>query len=659
MGNLKNLFNAGSRGLTGGELKGKFKKRWVEESITLENSRSRKNDTATTGAYLGSSINYGRIKFFFIITIVCFTVIIGKVFILQVVNGYSYLALAEGNRIRIRPIPAERGILFDRNNVALVENIPSFTLAIAPQDLPIDKKERLDTISQLSQISGVPKVEINELLKKYGSYSLESLILRENLDYNTAIELYVENAHLPGVVIESTTRRKYLTKSNEEYVESLSHLLGYLGKLSEEELADNEKDGYRVSDTIGKIGLEQSYEKILRGNYGEKKIEVDALGREQTVLAVEPPQLGKNIVLTLDVEAQQVLETEIKKSITKVGKQKFAALALDPNNGEIIAMVSYPPYNNNDFSAGISQQKYQEYSNNVNKPLFNRAIGGTYPPGSTIKPIIAAAALEEKIVSRNTSFSSTGGIQVGRWFFKDWKPGGHGATAATKAIAWSVNTYFYYIGGGFGNFEGLGLEKISTYLRSFSVGSATGIDIPNENSGFVPSRQWKIAQKNEPWFVGDTYNLAIGQGDLLVTPLQVAVWTSAVATGGIMPTPHLAKQIIDTTSAEVTNIELSLKRNPFVSKNPLEIAKIGMVECGKYGSCGLLRTLSFTSGGKTGTAQWSSTKDTHAWFTAFAPTNDPKIVVTVLVEEGGEGAEVAMPIATNFLRWWGNKYLTN
>ena len=287
-----------------------------------------------------------------------------------------------------------------------------------------------------------------------------------------------------------------------------------------------------------------------------------------------------------------------------------------------------------------------------NRPLFNRAIAGTYPSGSTIKPLIAAIALHEGIITPNTSILSTGGIQVGPWFFPDWKAGGHGRTNVRYSLAWSVNTFYYYIGGGYNDFVGLGIDKMRDYFLRFGLGSRLGIDIPGEAAGFIPSREWKEKTLGEQWYIGDTYNTSIGQGYLLVTPLQIAALTGAIANGGTVYAPRLVKSIINPVTKEEAPPTSRIVAKDIIEPEWFRVVADGMRECVEYGSCRRLSYLPFAAAGKTGTAQWHSEKDNHAWFTSFAPYEDPEITVTILVEEGGEGADIAVPIADAFYRWW-------
>src|SRR3989338_4955010 len=434
-----------------GKLTGKYKHAWTEEAFDIDLEHTTKLGVSHTKRYLGTSITKESSRLLLIIIIIGIALIIGRAFVLQVVQGNFHRALAESNRVRVRPIPSERGIIYDRFGKELVQNVPSFSVAILPQDLPPRAEEREEVIDHLAAVIGITTEEINTLLEKYGSYSYESLVLKENLDYQTALQLYLENANLPGIFIESGMRRSYTAVSSTASTStlSLSHILGYLGKINEEELASLHDKGYLLSDTLGKTGIEKSYEEHIRGVYGRKKIEIDALGHEQRVLTVEEPHPGKDIFLTIDTEAQAELERLVKLAVIKTKQQKIAAVAMNPQNGEVIALVSWPSYDNNEFAKGITAEQYQKYIENHSRPLFNRAVSGAYPSGSTIKPVMVAAALQENVVTKNTTVNSVGGFQVGGTFFRDWRAGGHGSTNAIKAIAQSVNTYFYYIGGGY------------------------------------------------------------------------------------------------------------------------------------------------------------------------------------------------------------------
>ncbi len=655
----KNIFINDNEDRLGG-LEGRYRHSWVEDSFSIEENTGRHIPLSSTNSYIGHSIDAKKIKSFWYVILVGISFLLAKILYLQILKGDEFRNLAEGNRIRLQPIIAERGIIYDRFGEQLVQNVPSFSLAVVPQDFPKNLGQRQTIIEKLSEISGLTIDEINALLKKYRNYSYDALVLKENLDYETALKLYVKNSSLPGVVIRSGTKRDYVFthQAKPEPISSWSHILGYTGKLNEKELTANKDKGYLLADSIGKTGIERQYEDELRGVYGKKKVEVDAYGKELNIIAEDPPTPGFNLFLTIDNEAQKKLNELVKLQSEKMGGKKIGAIAMNPNNGEIMAMVSWPSYDNNLFSGGIKTDDYKKIIEDNNRPLFDRVIGGSYPSGSIVKLVVAAAALEEKILTPQTIIMSVGGIYVSTWHFVDWKVGGHGATNLNKAIAWSINTYFYYIGGGYKDFVGLGVDRIEKYMYKFNLGRVTGIDLPGESAGFIPSRDWKKNSKNEMWYIGDTYNLSIGQGDLLVTPLQAAEWTAAIANGGNLVTPHLGKKLESAKGDKNIDLTPPIKEKNIVSASTANAVREAARECVLTGSCYLLRTLPFSSGGKTGTAQWSSTKKTHGWFTSFAPYEKPQIVVTALVEEVGEGVYSAMPIVNEFLKWWGQKYLT-
>ncbi len=632
---------------------------WIEEAIDFEKDMS-KWGIAHTQAFLGTSISQKKINTFFILLCTGIIILGIKIFYLQIIKGNHYHTLAENNRIRLLPIAAERGIIYDRNHKPLVENVPSFSLNIVPQDLPHTPTEKKLIIKKASEISGVPEETILKKVERFKGYGYLSLVIKENIDYDSALKLYTTAANLPGIVVESGTKRHYLndyTYSSSTLL-SMSHILGYLGKLEESEVETMRNKNYLPSDDIGKTGLEKIYEPFLRGVYGRKKIEVNALGQEKNVLAIEPPQPGHNLTLSLDIEAQSTLETLLKNQLATIHAKRGSAIALNPQTGEVLALVSLPAFDDNNFSGGITSNTYRDYLENKDRPLFNRAIAGSFPPGSTAKMIIATAALEEHIVSPETTINSVGGIQVGGTFFRDWKEGGHGTTNVYKALAESVNTFFYYVGGGYRDFKGLGIDKITQYLNRFHSGQKTGIDLTGEGEGLVPTPQWKKEVRGEPWYIGDTYNTSIGQGNLLVTPLQVAVWTAAIVNGGKIISPHLEHDLTDTFTKKITTYQPVVLKKDIASLATLQHVKNGMRQCVVSGSCFTLRNLPFTAGAKTGTAQWSNNHPTHAWFTGFAPYENPHVVITVLIEEGGEGSVAAGPVARDFLKWWSKKNLT-
>jgi penicillin-binding protein 2 len=372
----------------------------------------------------------------------------------------------------------------------------------------------------------------------------------------------------------------------------------------------------------------------LRGVSGIKQIEVDAFGKEKKTISESPVENGHSLVLSIDNAVQARLEMIVNKYLEKGGFKRASAIVMDPNNGEIIAMISLPSYDNNVFARGISKDEYQALLTNPDRPLYSRAISGEFPSGSTVKPVMVAAGLDSGIITDQTSFLSNGGLRISQWYFPDWKFGGHGQTNARKAIAESVNTYFYYLGGGYQDFQGLGIDRMMNYFKMFGLGNQTGIYLPNEASGFLPSKEWKEEVKNEKWYIGDTYHVAIGQGDLLATPLQVANYTAFFANGGKFYRPHLLKSILTPEGKDLGTNENYLVKEAVIKSADVEVVREGMRQGVTAGSSIRLNTLPVEAAGKTGTAQWSSKKAPHAWFTGFAPYDKPEIVVTILVEEG-------------------------
>lgn len=595
--------------------------------------------------YLGLSLGRKRLLAFFFVLFSLLAAVAARAGYLGIVEGERYRAMADGNRLRVLPIPAERGIIYDRNGRLLARNIPDFTLTITPADLPRNERERRELIVRLAEMTEGTPIDIEQALRRYPRELTSPVPVKSHLPYEKAVLLDVQSGIMPGVSVSLGTKREYLLTDPDRGapILSLSHLLGYLGPVNEDEFSRLRSSGYLLTDSIGKTGIEASYESRLRGTYGKKKIEVDAFGREQNVLAQEEPVQGRDLTLSIDAGLQAETERLVRTAAGLNGPGRGAAVAMDPRTGEILALVSWPAYDANLFSGRISARDYAALVNDPNRPLFPRAVSGTYPPGSTIKLVVAAAALAEGVITPSTSFLSTGGIRIGQWFFPDWRMGGHGATNVVKAIAESVNTFFYAAGGGWDGFKGLGVERLGLHLRRFGLGKPLGVDLPNEASGFVPSIEWKEDAKGEPWYIGDTYHLSIGQGDVLVTPLQVAAWTAVFANGGDLVRPTVVKRDGPAFLAE-----------RIVSPEVVATVRRGMREtiAGARGSARSLQLSPWPIAGKTGTAQWREGQPNHAWFTGFAPYEAPEIVVTVLIEAGGEGSSTAAPVARGIIDAW-------
>ncbi len=622
---------------------------WVETSF-VKNSWS--GGLAGDASFLGHSVSKKKIFLIKGLILIILTIITLKAGYIQIAQGAKYKEWAEANRVRRIPIVAKRGIIYDRNQKALTENIADFYLALIPYDLPSDENEKIGLMQAISAITGMSPEDIEERLSVFSKYNYQSIPVKTNISYEQAIKLQILNHAYPAVQVETGIARKY------DIPQSLSHILGYLGKVNKTDLEKN--SGYFPTDDIGKDGLEVRYETVLRGTYGKKEIEVDALGRQTAVLAKENPVAGNDLILSIDIELQKKVEEVFKKHMAAAGVKRGAVIISDANTGEILAIDSAPFYDNNIFSGELNSADYARLLNNPNNPLFNRAISGEYPSGSIIKPIFAAAALEEKIITESTSFLSAGGIKIDKWFFPDWKLGGHGITDVKKALAESVNTFFYIIGGGLmqDNLKdykiiGLGARKLKEYATKFGLGAKLGIDLPGEATGLVPDPEWKEAVKKEMWYIGDTYHMAIGQGDVLITPLQANVWTVAFANGGTIYQPHLVSTIAFQNGKVGVMAPQIINKN-FITQQNIGIVRKGLRDGVLYGSSSALRELNVAVAGKTGTAQWATNKKPHAWFTGFAPYDKPEIAITILMEEGGEGSAVAVPVAKEILWWYFN-----
>ena len=582
-----------------------------------------------------------------------------QLFNLQVMQGSKLKALAEGNRLRIQTILAPRGYIVDKNGEQLARNTASFSLVVTPPDVPKDGLDEIE--SEISKLFAIPKEEITEKLKNLNRNSPQQIIIKRDLTQQESILFETSSTKFPGFSVKSIPIREYINP------EMFSHVLGYTGVISDGELSDKEKDQYDINDFIGKSGIELSYEKYLRGTNGNTQVEVDATGRPMKVLGNVEPQPGNIVKLSID----KGLQENLYKGFTDIGPNvKGAAVAMNPKTGEILALVSVPGFNNNLFAPGISQTDYQNLTQNKNLPLFNRAISGAYPPGSTIKMIGAAAALEEKVVTENTVINDGGVLVIPNQFnpsitytFYGWKRSGLGPMTVKSAIAESSDIYFYTVAGGHptSKINGLGADKLTEYYREFGMGKVTGIDIQGEKPGLVADPAWKAKYfEDDPisskWYLGDTYHIAIGQGDMLATPLQVAVWTATIANNGVLNRPHVLKEVLTQSGEKIFEPKLEPLIKVNVSPENMKIVQEGMREdvVGAHGTGRSLNTLPITSAGKTGTSQFdgSDPSRTHAWFTSYAPYENPEIVITVLVEAGGEGHAAAVPIVKNALLWW-------
>lgn len=585
-----------------------------------------------------------------ILFLILIFLLLAKTIQFQVLDNKKFLLLAQQNKFIESKLRAERGVIYDQNFNQLVFNRPAFDLICQKSQLPKDQEKKIKIIKEISKIINQ---DFQKLAKEIENSSAISFPILKNIPYRTLILLETKIEEFPGFRIENNTVREYFQGP------VLAHLLGYTGKISAPELKEN-PEVYSVKDWVGKSGIEKAYEDILRKKPGKLRIERDALGNRISEEIVSLPESGKSLVLWLDLELQKKIEKELRKAIQSLGAEGGAAVALDPNTGGVLALVSLPSFDNNLFSQiKKDPSALENLLKDPHHPLFNRAISGLgYPVGSVIKPLIGVAALEEKIIFPKTTFNCQGKIQIqDQWNpeiwheFRDWKA--HGITDIYKAIAESCNVFFYIIGGGYKEFSGLGPTKIKNWLKKFSWGNPTGIDLPGEGSGFLPDPGWKKESLGEIWYDGDTYHLSIGQGYISVTPLQVATAFSAIANGGKIYKPKVVQKIVDSDKNLIKEIKPEVLNQAFISPQNLEVVRRGMREAVIYGSALLLNDLPVKVAAKTGTAQSITKKDYyHHWVTVFAPYENPKIVLTILIENVKGVQFASLPVAKEVLQWF-------
>lgn len=571
---------------------------------------------------------------------------------LQVTVSAQYRNLSEGNSIRAKRLPADRGLVFDRNGLVLARNTKKAALLIRLENLPKEAAERDLFYSNVHTIIPITDEQIDEIetirTKLTGDYIISTKV--ENEPLLLLKELAHQNAAL---ILDEKPVRQY------EPLPSIGHILGYVGQVN----TDDVEQGYSSLDVIGKSGLEKTYEDPLRGIFGVQEVAVDAHGRFVQEVASNhnrEPSPGKSLRLSIDSALQTTVATAVANAMTLRNEQYpdtkdlgATVILMEPKTGLVRALVSLPSYDNNLFAQGISQTEYATINDDPTKPLFNRATNGLYPPGSTIKPLVAAGALHNKVVSPSYSLDTPTAITIGNFSFPDWKD--HGVTNIRTAIAESNNIFFYMLGGGWQNVKGLGFERLIDTMRIFGLEGKTGIDTGSESAGFLLSEEWKKEKQGEPIYLGDVYHLSIGQGDILVTPIQMATATAAIANNGTLLEPRFAASYVDAKNVVLEEIPPAVRGQLPYDSTTLQIVRDGMRQAVVSGSSRPLAAISHAVAGKTGTAQFGSNDRTHAWFTGFAPYDDPEIVVTVLVEGGGGSFDVAVPLAEEALRAYFNE----
>ena len=624
-----------------------------------------------------------RFRIFRILILLTFLVIALQLYQLQIALGDQYKRRASQNRFSERFEDAPRGIIYDRNGIIIARNTPLYTIAVVPADLPEDKAQRDAVYQRLSKMLNIPittrsvpkdrgegvrteptvrEKGIEELVEESRFNPFGFVTIKPKVERDIASIIEEMQTELPGVHVRRLPSRDYPFK------DSLAHILGYTGGIPGDLFGEYKKlrDDYDINDRVGLAGIEAAFEGDLRGEKGLRLAEVDATGREVRSVYNQDALPGKNLALTLDVELQIACIEALKAGLKRAKKENGVVIVMDPNSGDILALVSWPSYDNNLFVNGISNADYAKLIQDERKPLFNRAISGQYPYGSIFKIIPASAALQEGVVDVTTGIVDSGVMWVPNKFFPNeprlaqpfygWNRQGLGLMNVTSALAWSSDIYFYQVAGGFQDFKGLGLDKLREYADHYGIGKATGIELPGEARGLLPSSRWKRDTYAQSWVTGDTYNMGIGQGFLLGTPLQIVNATAAVANGGALYKPRLARAILDADGRILKSLDAQVLDRIPVSPDNLAIVREGMRIAVASGTAPKANLADVKIAGKTGTAEYPGKRDrrgflpTHAWFTAFAPYDNPKIALVVFVEDGGEGSQIAAPIAADILR---------
>jgi penicillin-binding protein 2 len=577
---------------------------------------------------------------------------------MQVIKGDEYKQRSAINALREVPLTPARGLIYDRNMQPLVQNSARFSVAVVPGDLPEHGEAGVYRLIEgvIKTPAGEIEQRVREAIDRQGEYN--PAIVKQDITRDDALTLIELEPYAPGmrVIVEPT--RQYPTGA------LLSHVLGYVGPLSAEEYRELGDAGYLYQDFVGKTGVEFTYERILRGSLGKRLVEVDSRGREVEKIDERRAVDGSNLVLTIDAELQKKVAEVLQQYAGE--SQNAAATVMDVRTGEILAMVSLPSYDNNIFSASsVSSQDLAALVEAPGKPLVNHDLSEQYPPGSTFKTIVGAAALQEGIATPGTVINSRGYITVENEFdpnvvyvYPDWSA--LGALDFYRGIAMSSNVYFYYLAGGKSDegFRGLGEEKVAQYARAFGLGEATGIDLPGESTGLVPDSGWKESTIGEPWTLGDTYNFGIGQGYVAATPLQILLAVSGIANDGKLFRPHVLKEIRDSHGNMLDSYEPEVNRKLPIDSGNLQVLRQGMRQSVTDGVARNAAVSNVAVAGKTGTAEFGPKLDngkyaTHGWFVGFAPYDNPQIAVVVFVQRGS-GGDDASPAAARIMDFYFN-----
>lgn len=584
-----------------------------------------------------------RSVFAMFVVVLLTLVVVVRLIYLQVQNHEHYANLADNNRVKIEALPPTRGLIYDRNGVLLADNQPSYSLELIPEQV----KDLEATLTELGNI-----VEISEDdLKRFNKFKrrkrrFESVPVRFKLTDEEVSRFAVQRHRFPGVDIHARLYRHY------PYGELTAHILGYVGRIDEKELGRVDAADYAGTDHIGKVGVEKFYEDALHGDVGFREVETNVQSRVIRVLRHEPPSQGQDLYLNLDIELQ-------KAAWDALGEKNGSVVAIDPRTGGVLALVSRPGFDPNPFVNGISSKAYKALYSDPKKPMFNRALRGQYPPGSTIKPLMGMAGIEHNLIDPDKKifagphFSLPGSTHR----YRDWKKGGHGLVDLELAIAQSCDVYFYQLA------VNLGIDRMHSYLGQFGLGARSGIDLPGELPGLNPSRAWKRRARNQPWYPGETVITGIGQGYMLSTPVQLAVATAALANGGRLLKPQVVNTLQNGDGSDIETLSPDLVRDIPIKQPEAWQRAVDAMHHVVHGPRGTARKINkgmtYEMAGKTGTAQVYTVgqdeeydkktvaehlKD-HGLFIAFAPVDNPSIALAVIVENGGGGSSAAAPVA--------------
>jgi len=576
------------------------------------------------------------------LVLVCFGVLVARFVYLQVYRYEDFHAQAEDNRIALVPAPPGRGLIFDRNGVLLAENVSAYTLEIAPKGAA-KLEETIAALSGIVEITPRDRQRFRRLLED--SRSTDSVPLKVRLTDEEVARLAAQRFRFPGVEIRARLFRSY------PLGETAAHVIGHIGRISQEDkrrLEEQERlSAYAGSTHIGKVGVELSYESLLHGQVGAEEVEVSAGGRIVRTLSRQPPVPGANLVLSIDVRLQKLAEE-------LYGDRRGALVAIEPKTGDVLALVSRPSFDPNLFVDGIDSQTWQSLNEDPDKPLLNRPLRGAYPPGSTYKPFMALAALTTGARTPQDTISDPGYFQLGNHRFRDSKPSGHGTVDLRKSIVVSSDTYYYKAA------YDMGVDRIHDFMKPWGFGQLTGIDLEHESAGILPSTQWKLKRYKQKWYPGETPSIGIGQGYNAFTMLQLAHATATLANDGIVMKPHVVQSIEDpVTHARRRTVPTESYRIA-LRREYLDLVRGAMADVNRFGTGRIaFANTEYVAAGKTGTAQVIGIKQgerydarrvaerhrDHSLFMAFAPLEDPKIAIALIVENGGFGAQAAAPIA--------------